>query len=175
MDLRLRRSWTDCERGILLGAIALLASGCKKTESADEGHRPAHDDAQAAIVATAVDASVGTPRLPNVPPPPDVAAPPKEAARTGSGLATLVVQPGKGDSHPQGYDSVRIRYLSWSSDGSVVGASSPDPNGPFFTVLVDDAPIRGLSEGLKLMVAGEKRRMWIPAPLAAGGPLVMDV
>jgi peptidylprolyl isomerase len=114
-----------------------------------------------------------------VPPPPDVAAPPPGSLKTTSGLSTLVLQPGTGTRRPRPSDRVRVHYTGWTTDGKMFDSSVASGQPATFGV---DEVIAGWTEGLQLMVEGEKRRFWIPEALAykgqAGSPqgmLVFDV
>jgi FKBP-type peptidyl-prolyl cis-trans isomerase len=113
-----------------------------------------------------------------IPPPPDVAAPPADAAKTTSGLATKVITPGSGRDHPTAEDLVRVHYTGWKTDGTMFDSSVASGKPVTFPV---NRVIAGFSEGLKLMVPGEKRRLWIPEALAYKGArepkgmLVFDV
>jgi len=113
-----------------------------------------------------------------VPPPADVSAPPADAAKTPSGLATKVVAPGTGRDHPTAEDLVRVHYTGWKTDGTMFDSSVGSGKPVVFPV---NRVIAGFSEGLKLMVPGEKRRLWIPEALAnkgvrePKGMLVFDV
>ena len=98
--------------------------------------------------------------------PPDVAAPPANATRTASGLATRVLTPGKGTDHPAKDDVVTIHYTGWKTDGSMFDSSVTRGKPASFPV---GRVIAGFSEGLQLMVPGEKRRLWIPESLAYKG------
>ena len=110
--------------------------------------------------------------------PPDVAAPPADAAKTPSGLATKVISRGSGKDHPSKDDVVIIQYTGWKTDGSMFDTSVAKGKPAIFGV---GRVISGFSEGLQLMVAGEKRRLWIPESLAYKGQrepkgmLVFDV
>jgi len=110
--------------------------------------------------------------------PSDVAAPPADAAKTPSGLATKVLTNGSGKDHPSKDDVVTINYTGWKTDGSMFDSSLATGKPATFGV---SRVIAGFSEGLQLMVAGEKRRMWIPESLAykglrePKGMLVFDV
>ncbi|HVR62349.1 MAG TPA: FKBP-type peptidyl-prolyl cis-trans isomerase [Polyangia bacterium] len=114
--------------------------------------------------------------------PADVAAPPAEAAKTPSGLASKVLAPGKGTEKPTEADTVVVHYTGWTKDG-VKFDSSVDRHSPAQFPL--RGVIKGWTEGLQLMVEGEKRRFWIPGDLAYGetspragapsGMLVFDV
>jgi len=55
-----------------------------------------------------------------VPVPTDLAAPPADAKKTASGLATKVLQPGKGKSVQSQMDKVLVNYSGWTKDGKIV-------------------------------------------------------
>jgi FKBP-type peptidyl-prolyl cis-trans isomerase len=101
-----------------------------------------------------------------VPAPPDVAAPPADAIKTATGLATKVIAPGKGTDHPAKDDVVTIHYTGWKTDGTMFDSSVTRGKPSSFPV---GRVIAGFSEGLQLMVPGEKRRLWIPESLAYKG------
>jgi peptidylprolyl isomerase len=112
-------------------------------------------------------------------PPPDVAAVPPDAERTASGLAYKILREGTGDQHPRPGDKVEVIYSGWTTDGQLFGTSLRRNKPGRFPV---DAVMPGWSEGMMLMVEGEKRRLWIPQNLAFNGEpnrpegmLVMDV
>jgi len=115
----------------------------------------------------------------SVPAPDDVAAPPADAEVTESGLASKILQAGTGDQHPGPHDIVKVDYTGWTTDGKMFD-SSVVRGQPVSLPL--DRVIVGWTEGLQLMVVGEKRRLWIPEEMAyagrAGRPagmLVFDV
>ena len=58
-----------------------------------------------------------------IPAPPDVAAPPADAAKTASGLATKVLEPGTGKDHPGKDDLVTVHYTGWTTDGKMFDSS----------------------------------------------------
>lgn len=101
----------------------------------------------------------------SVPAPADVAAPPDDAAKTASGLATKVIAAGTGTTHPAASDTVKVNYTGWTTDGKMFDSSVVHGKPATFGV---GQVIPGWTEGLELMVVGEKRRMWIPASLAYG-------
>ena len=101
-----------------------------------------------------------------IPAPPDVKAPPAKAAKTSSGLASLVVKPGTGKAHPGPTDEVTVHYTGWTTDGQMFD-SSVARNEPITFGL--NQVIAGWTEGVQLMVEGEKRRLWIPEKLAYRG------
>lgn len=100
-----------------------------------------------------------------MPAPADVAAPPANAERTTSGLASVVLQPGGGGEHPTLRDRVKVHYTGWTADGKMFDSSVVRNRPAEFGVT---GVIKGWTEGLQLMTKGEKRRFWIPAELAYG-------
>jgi len=110
--------------------------------------------------------------------PPDVAAPPADAVKTPSGLASRVLKPGSGARHPKATDRVTVHYSGWTTDGKLFDSSVAQGQPATFGL---NEVIPGWTEGVQLMVEGEKRRFWIPAQLAyAGmsgpqGTLVFDI
>src|SRR5216117_3828891 len=92
-----------------------------------------------------------------IPAPPDVAAPPADATKTASGLATKVITPGTGKDHPAKDDVVTVHYTGWKTDGTMFDSSVARGKPSSFGVA---RVIAGFGEGLQLMVQGEKRRLW---------------
>lgn len=114
-----------------------------------------------------------------VPAPENVAKAPEDAAKTASGLASIVLKKGTGTEHPKPNDLVTVNYSGWTTDGRNFDSSSWRPTASRFPL---DRVIKGWGEGLQLMVVGEKRRLWIPSELAynntpgrPAGVLVFDV
>lgn len=117
-----------------------------------------------------------------IPAPADVAAPPATAKKTATGLSSVVLTPGKGKESPSPSDKVKVHYTGWTKAGAMFDSSVTRGEPATFRV---SEVIPGWTEGLQLMVAGEKRRFWIPAALAYGekprmmgapaGDLVFDV
>jgi len=99
--------------------------------------------------------------------PADVAAPPKDAKKTKSGLAYKVLQKGKGKVHPKAEDTVLAHYSGWTTDGKMFDSSVQRGQPAEFQL---QGVIKGWTEGVPLMVEGEKTRFWIPANLAYGDP-----
>jgi FKBP-type peptidyl-prolyl cis-trans isomerase len=95
--------------------------------------------------------------------PADVAAPPADALRTPSGLASKVLRVGLGQTHPRPQSTVTVHYTGWTTDGKMFESSLNDGK-PITFQLTDVIP--GWIEGLQLMREGEKRRFWIPGALA---------
>ena len=101
-----------------------------------------------------------------IPAPPDVAAPPADAVRTPSGLASTVLTPGTGTRHPRPNSEVTVHYTGWTTDGRMFDSSVQRGDPSTFSL---DGVIPGWTEGVQMMVVGEKRRFWIPAKLAYEG------
>ena len=102
-----------------------------------------------------------------IPAPPDVAAPPADAIRTASGLASKVLQVGMSNVRPTTRSTVRVHYTGWTTDGKMFDSSVVRGEPIEFAVT---GVIPGWTEGLQLMVVGEKRRLWIPGNLAYDFP-----
>ena len=98
--------------------------------------------------------------------PADVAAPPADAEVTKSGLASKVLQAGTGEKSPTRFSQVTVHYTGWTTDGKMFDSSVERGQPASFPL---SQVIRGWTEGLQLMVEGEKRRFWIPEKLAYGG------
>ena len=110
--------------------------------------------------------------------PDDVKSPPADAKRTSSGLSYKILKPGTGEDHPTATSSVTVHYSGWTTDGKLFDSSVASGKPATFKL---NRVIPGWTEGLQLMVEGEKRRFWIPESLAyAGkgpvfGDLVFDI
>ena len=95
--------------------------------------------------------------------PRDVAAPPDDALRTKSGLASKVLRVGVGTARPSLRSSVVVHYTGWTPKGEKFDSSVDRGEPTEFPLTV---VIPGWIEGLQLMTVGEKRRFWIPGELA---------
>ncbi|MDH3816252.1 MAG: FKBP-type peptidyl-prolyl cis-trans isomerase [Acidobacteriota bacterium] len=98
--------------------------------------------------------------------PKDVAAPSADAEITASGLASKVLSPGVGDEHPKKSSTVTVHYSGWTTDGKLFDSSVVRGKPATFPL---NRVIPGWTEGVQLMVVGEKRRFWIPEKLAYAG------
>jgi peptidylprolyl isomerase len=105
----------------------------------------------------------------SIPAPSDVAVPAPDASVTASGLATKVLEAGIGTRHPGPNSRVRVHYTGWTTDGQMFD-SSVTRNEPIAFGL--NQVIAGWTEGVRLMVEGEKRRLRIPERLAYRGQQV---
>jgi len=97
--------------------------------------------------------------------PKDVAAAPADAEKTASGLLSKVLKKGTGTEKPVASDTVTVHYSGWTLDGKMFDSSVKRGEPTSFPL---NRVIKGWTEGLQLMVEGEKRRFWIPADLAYG-------
>ena len=110
--------------------------------------------------------------------PPDVKAPPKDAKRTVSGLVYKSLQEGTGTRHPRSSDTVTVHYSGWTTNGKLFDSSVARGQPSTFAL---NKVIQGWTEGLQLMVEGQKMRFWIPEEIAYKGQqppfgtLVFDV
>ena len=84
---------------------------------------------------------------------------------TASGLQYKVLTQGRGNEHPSASAKVKVHYHGTLLDGSVFD-SSVDRGEPISFAL--NQVIKGWTEGVQLMVVGEKTRFYIPASLGYG-------
>ena len=84
---------------------------------------------------------------------------------TDSGLQYMVLQEGAGTEHPGATDRVKVHYHGTLIDGTVFD-SSVERGEPISFGL--NQVIKGWTEGLQLMVVGEKTRLFIPSELGYG-------
>jgi FKBP-type peptidyl-prolyl cis-trans isomerase len=159
----------------LLALLAACAGGAPSAPPANEAP-PADASGTATPAAAAVPAPAAPPDLSA---PADVAAAPADAQKTASGLAYKVLRAGTGTERPGPRDNVEVHYIGWTTDGANFD-SSYSRNQPAKFPL--DRVIAGWTEGVQLMVVGEKTRFWIPEamayqgkPGAPQGMLVFDV
>jgi peptidylprolyl isomerase len=119
---------------------------------------------------------------PTPPPvPEDVKAAPASAKATASGIKYRVLTKGTGTTHPTAMSRVEVHYSGWTTDGKMFDSSVLRGNPAQFGL---NQVIKGWTEGVQLMVEGEKTRFWIPGNLAYGdkpqggrpaGTLVFDI
>ena len=94
-----------------------------------------------------------------------------------SGLKYTDTKVGDGPS-PQKGQTVTVHYTGWTTDGKMFDSSVTRGEPATFPL---DGVIAGWTEGVQLMVEGEKTRFWIPEGLAYQGKsapygmLVFDV
>lgn len=98
--------------------------------------------------------------------PPDVAGPPAGAEEIRPGLWSLVLAPGTGTQRPTVRDTVLVFYSGWTTDGELFDTTALRGEPVSFKL---DQVIKGWRYGLREMVEGEKRRLWIDEKLAYQG------
>jgi peptidylprolyl isomerase len=167
--------------------LSLLLAGALACDRSGETKAPPKETPPSAANVPATPPTPPPPPAPpppspdDIPAPPDVQAPPADAAKTPSGLASKVLTPGNGKEKPTAADSVEVHYTGWTTNGQMFDSSVKRGQPARFPL---GNVIKGWTEGLQLMVVGEKRRFWIPADLAYGentgggrpsGMLVFDV
>jgi FKBP-type peptidyl-prolyl cis-trans isomerase len=165
---------------VFIAFCGVSAVGCEKKDTstlavaAPEASAP--DVPEAGALALEPTASAATIAAPS-----DVGAAPADAKKTASGLASRVLTPGTGKDHPGPNDTVKVHYTGWTKSGQMFDSSVARGEPISFPL---NGVIPGWTEGVGLMVVGEKRRLWIPAALAYGerprpgapaGDLVFDV
>lgn len=119
--------------------------------------------------------------------PENVAAAPKGATTTKSGLAYVVLEKGTGKVHPTEKGRAEVSYAAWTPKGEMFQTSLT--SGETIPVRVNLLPA-GWREAMLKMVEGDKWRLWLPGKLAFGelapgqeplpfgpppGPVVFDV
>ena len=89
----------------------------------------------------------------------------EEVVETASGLQYQVLQKGQGSEHPVATTTVKVHYHGLLIDGTVFD-SSVERNKPISFSL--NQVIKGWTEGVQLMVVGDKFKFFIPSELAYG-------
>ncbi len=92
--------------------------------------------------------------------------PDPKAEFTPSGLATMVLRPGIGAHHPGPESIVEVHYTGWTAADGMFDSSVMRGQPTRFPL---NRVIAGFSEGIQLMVIGEKRRIWVPEELGYQG------
>jgi peptidylprolyl isomerase len=106
----------------------------------------------------------------------------EDVVTTESGLQYKVLTKGTGEAHPSATDKVKVHYHGTLIDGTVFDSSVARGKPIEFGL---NQVIKGWTEGLQLMVEGEKTRLFIPSELGygnrsagsipAGSTLIFDV
>ena len=91
---------------------------------------------------------------------------------TASGLQYLVLQEGTGTVHPKASDKVTVHYHGTLLDGTVFDSSVERGETIQFGL---NQVIKGWTEGVQLMVEGEKTRFFVPAELAYGNRAIGSI
>ena len=89
----------------------------------------------------------------------------KDATTTQSGLAYKVIKKGKGKIHPEVTSTVKVHYTGALTDGTIFDSSVQRGEPVEFPL---NAVIPGWTEGVQLMVVGDKFEFIIPSNLGYG-------
>ncbi len=165
---------------LALGSVAF--GGCSKKEPTDAqlaDTKAADNKAAEAPKHKQLRNPIQESGMNDIPAPADVAAPPADAQKTATGLASKVLHPSESSEKPRAQDRVKVHYSGWTTDGKMFDSSVKRGTPAEFGL---SQVIAGWTEGLQLMSKGEKRRIWIPEALAyqgrpgrPAGMLVFDV
>ena len=139
-------------QGMLVFDVELLEIKAATME-ADDGHGHGHGHGV-----------TGGPKPGDSPAPPDVAAPPKDAKKSPRGVFYKILTAKPGTAKPAPYDTVRVNYTGWQTNGVQFDSSKGFP--VEFSL---QGVIPGWTDALQLMGVGEKARVWIPEELAYQG------
>jgi peptidylprolyl isomerase len=111
--------------------------------------------------------------------PPDVAAPPADAAKSPKGVSYKILTSVPGAKHPGATDTITANYTGWNTDGQMFDSSRKSGR-PLVYPLT--RLIAGWQDVFPLIGVGETARIWVPEELAykgaAGRPqgmLVFDI
>jgi peptidylprolyl isomerase len=84
---------------------------------------------------------------------------------TASGLQYQVLQKGEGSDHPSANTTVKVHYHGMLLDGTVFDSSVERDEPISFSL---NQVIKGWTEGVQLMVVGDKFKFFIPSELGYG-------
>ncbi|MGO1791893.1 MAG: FKBP-type peptidyl-prolyl cis-trans isomerase [Oceanisphaera sp.] len=88
-----------------------------------------------------------------------------EVIETASGLQYQVLQKGEGSTHPSAKSTVEVHYHGTLLDGTVFDSSVERNESISFPL---NRVIKGWTEGVQLMVEGDKFKFFVPSRLAYG-------
>jgi peptidylprolyl isomerase len=89
----------------------------------------------------------------------------QDVQETASGLQYQVLQKGQGQTHPSASSPVKVHYHGLLLDGTVFDSSVERGEPISFSL---NQVIKGWTEGVQLMVEGDKFKFFIPSELAYG-------
>ena len=89
----------------------------------------------------------------------------QDVIQTASGLQYQVLQKGSGNKHPSANTTVKVHYHGTLLDGTIFD-SSVDRGQPISFSL--NQVIKGWTEGVQLMVEGDKFKFFVPSDLGYG-------
>jgi len=169
--------WKESLEKMLVGEKRRLWSSSKLAYGPGQGQGAPGGDLVFELELVEILESLPPPAVPK-----DVKAPPKTAKKTASGLAYALLKKGTGTQSPTAANRVRVHYTGWTTDGKMFDSSVTRGEPTTFPL---GNVIKGWTEGVQLMKAGDKMRFWIPPELAYGatpskpgapaGMLVFDI
>jgi len=164
------------------GAVSENSNADAAAETAVDAQNQANENSETDETPSDAKAKTKEEKVSQIAAPSDVAAPPADATTTPSGLAYKVLEAGNGSAHPSATAKVEVHYTGWTTDGKMFDSSVVRAETISFPL---NGVIPGWTEGVQLMVVGEKARFWIPGNLAYGdtprrpgapaGMLVFDI
>lgn len=125
--------------------------------------RPGFPRAMSVFEVELLEIEKGTPAPPA---PANVAAAPREAVRTASGLVYQVVHDAPGIARPRAWDRVTLNHSGWTQDGASIESSQRNGRPSVFDVAT---VMPGWREALPRLSVGDRVRLWIPEALAYQG------
>ena len=96
----------------------------------------------------------------------------EEVQTTASGLQYQVLTKGESETHPTATSTVEVHYHGTLLDGTVFDSSVERGETIAFPL---NKVIKGWTEGVQLMVEGDKFRLFIPSELAYGNQSVGNI
>ena len=150
---------------ILCLATAFGLTACdSKSDSAGDASKPGASSRNSATGGSNAEGSGAAAGKPTKVGPRDEAAKP-ETKTTASGLKYTVMKKGTGKVNPKATDNVTVHYYGTLLDGTVFDSSVERKEPATFPL---NRVIPGWTEGVQLMVVGDKFKFEIPANLAYG-------
>ncbi|MDA8016770.1 MAG: FKBP-type peptidyl-prolyl cis-trans isomerase [Thermoanaerobaculia bacterium] len=119
---------------------------------------------RALLSATALFGAIATVPCFAAPTPDEARTPPPEAIRHTSGLVTLLLEKGEGESKPTGDDVVVLHFTGWDRDGKQFASTREGERPQPWSVQLSKL-FPGWRQALEGMVPGELQRIWVPEHL----------
>ena len=149
-----------CTLGLLISSLVVTAAACQG-DSAD------HDDEQEAPTSRV------SRLIPQIMPPIDIKAPPKDAMKTSSGLAVKKLTARDGGAQARRGDTVMVHYTGWRQRTGETFFTTKGSSQPLTLDVEHSAPV--FSEALQLLRKGEKAVLWVPPSESTPEAVVYEV